>query len=90
MTINRAQSLRGAGLLLTLAVLVWADGAQAQRLDDILEAAVAASGGSEALGRIATVRRTGTFTMGTDFSAIERDTEVVSNHNTKVYQGQNS
>ncbi len=86
MTINGAQSSSGAGLLLTFAVLVWAGAAQAQSLDEILEAAVAATGGSEAIGRIETVRRTGTFTMGTDFGAIEGDTEVVIIPNQKVYQ----
>ena len=86
MTINGAQSSRGAGLLLTLTVLVWAGAAQAQSLDEIVEAAVAATGGREAIARIETVRRAGPFTMATDFGDVEGDTEVVTIPNQKIYQ----
>ena len=86
MTINGAQSSRGARLLLTLAVLVWAGAAQAQSLDEIIEATLAATGGREAIERIETVRRTGTFTMGTEFGDIQGDTEVVTIANQKTYQ----
>ena len=44
MTIKRAQGSNGTGLLLTLAVLVGPSAAQAQSLDEIFEAALAATG----------------------------------------------
>ena len=46
MTIKGAQGPSRAGLLLTLGVLAWAGAAQAQSLDEIIEAAVAATGGT--------------------------------------------
>ena len=86
MTHNGARSSGRAGRLLTLAVLVWAGAAQAQSLDEILEAAIAASGGREAINRIETVSRSGPFTMGTEFGDIGGDMEIVIIPNQKVYQ----
>ena len=86
MTINEAKSSRGARLLPTLAVLVWASAAQAQSLEEIIDAAVVATGGREAIERIETVRRVGTFTMGTELGDLQGDTEVVTIPNQKIYQ----
>ena len=86
MTINGARGSSGAGLLLTLASPVWAGAAQAQSLDEIVEAAVAATGGREAIERIESVRRTGPFIMGTEFGDIGGDLEAVIIPNQKVYQ----
>ncbi len=86
MTINGARGSNGAGLLLTLAVLGWTGVAQAQSLDDIVEAAVAAAGGREAIERIETLRAAGTFTMGTEFGDIGGDMEVVIVPHQKIYQ----
>ena len=86
MTINGPKSSRGARLLLTLPALVWAGAAQAQTLEEIIDAAVAASGGHEAIARVETVRRLGTFTMGTDFGDLEGYTEVVIIPYQKIFQ----
>ncbi len=86
MTINGARSLGGAGLLWTLAVLVGPGAAQAQSLDEILEAALAATGGREAINRIESVRRTGPFTMDTEFGPLGGELEAVIIPNQKVYQ----
>ena len=45
MPIKGARSSKGAGLLLTLAALMGSSAAQAQSLDDIVEAVIAATGG---------------------------------------------
>ena len=86
MTIKGAQGPSRAGLLLTLGVLAWAGAAQAQSLDEIIEAAVAATGGRDAIAQIETVRHTGSFTMGTDFGPIEGSLEIVIIPNQKMYQ----
>ena len=90
MTMNGARSSGGAGLLLTLAVLMGAGAAQAQSLDEIVEAAVAATGGREAISRIESLRRTGPFTMGTEFGDLGGDLEAVIIPNQKVYQSLSS
>ena len=86
MTTHGATSSSRAGLLLTLAVLVWTGAAQAQSLDEIIEAAAAATGGREAIDRIESVRRTGTFTMGTELGDFGGDTEVVIVSDQRFYQ----
>ncbi len=86
MPINGAQSSGGAGLLLTLAVLVGPSAAQAQSLDEIVEAALAATGGREAINRIESVRRTGPFTMDTELGPLGGEMEAVIIPNQKVYQ----
>ena len=86
MTIKGAQGPGRAGLLLTLGVLAWAGAAQAQSLDEIIEAAVAATGGRDAIAQIETVRHSGSFTMGTDFGPIEGSLEIVIIPNQKMYQ----
>ena len=59
-----------AVLAWTGAVLAWTGAAQAQGLDEIIEAAVAATGGREAIGRIESVRRSGPFTMDTELGPL--------------------
>ena len=86
MPINGAQSSSRAGLVLTLAVLMGAGAARAQSLDEIVEAAIAASGGREAIGRIESVRRTGPFTMDTELGPLGGEMEAVIIPNQKVYQ----
>jgi hypothetical protein len=86
MTIKRAQGSNGTGLLLTLAVLVGPSAAQAQSLDEIVEAALAATGGREAINRIESVRRTGPFTMDTELGPLGGELEAVIIPNQKVYQ----
>ena len=73
-------------LLLACVLFLPAGAAQAQTLDEIIEASLEAAGGREAMARITSVRRTGTFTMSTDFGDIEGDTEVIIIPNQKVYQ----
>lgn len=73
-------------LLLAGGLFIPAAAAQAQTLDEIIEASLEAAGGREAMARITSVKRTGTFTMSTDFGDIEGDTEVVIIPNQKVYQ----
>ncbi len=93
MTIKRAQGWGGVAPLLTLAVLAWtgavlawAGAAQAQSLDEIVEAAVAATGGREAINRIESVRRTGPFVMDTELGPLGGELEAVIIPNRKVYQ----
>ena len=86
MRINGARSSSGAGLLLTLAVLMGSSAAQAQSLDDIVEAAIAATGGREAISRIESLRRAGPFTMDTELGLLEGEMEAVIIPNQKVYQ----
>ncbi len=87
MRIDRVQNSTGVGLLMTLAVLVWTGTAQAQSLDEIIEAAVEATGGRQAIERIQTVRFTGSFSMDTEFGPIDGDLEIVIIPNQKIYQG---
>ena len=86
MTIKGAQGSGGAGLLLTLAVLVGPNAGQAQSLDEIIEAALAATGGREAINRIESVRRIGPFTMDTELGPLGGELEAVIIPNQKVYQ----
>ena len=87
MRIDRVRNSTGVGLMMTLAVLVWTGTAQAQSLDEIIEAAVEATGGRQAIDRIQTVRFTGSFSMDTEFGPIDGDVEVVVIPNQKIYQG---
>jgi len=86
MTMNGLQGLRGALLTPVLALLAWGGTAHAQSLDEIVDAAVEATGGREAIERIETIKRSGTFVMDTEFGAIAGDTEVVTIPYEKVYQ----
>ena len=56
MRIDRVQNSTGVGLLMTLAVLAWTGTAQAQSLDEIIEAAVEATGGRQAIERLGAPR----------------------------------
>ena len=86
MTRMGARNPRVALLLPVFVVLAWAGAAQAQTLEEILDAAVAATGGREAIERIESVRRSGIFSMDTEFGVIGGDTEVVIKPNQRVYQ----
>ena len=77
-------------LLLACVLFVPPTAAQAQTLDEIIEASIEASGGRDAMARITSVRRTGSFTMGTAFGDVEGDTDVIIIPNQKLYQAQNS
>ncbi len=86
MTIDAIRSAGRARLMMTLAVLVWPGAAQAQSLDEIVETAIAATGGREAISRIESVRRTGPFMMDTELGLLEGELEAVIIPNRKVYQ----
>ena len=73
-------------LLLAWVLFVPAGVAQAQTLDEIVEASIEASGGREALDRITSVRYTGMYTMGTGYGDLDGDTEVIVIPNQKLYQ----
>jgi len=73
-------------LLLAWVLFAPAGVAQAQTLDEIISASIEAAGGREAMGRITSVRQTGTFTMSTGYGDIDGDTEVVIIPNQKLYQ----
>jgi hypothetical protein len=77
-------------LLLAGGLFIPAAAAQAQTLEEIIEASLEAAGGREAMARITSVKRTGTFTMSTAFGDIDGDTEVIIIPNQKVYQAQDS
>ena len=81
---------RTAGLILALSVLSYAGAARAQTLEEIVDASLEATGGREALGRIASVRQTGTFSMSTPFGDLEGDVESVIIPNQKLYQSLDS
>ena len=81
---------RTAGLILALSVLSYAGAARAQTLEEIVNASLEATGGREALGRIASVRQTGTFSMSTPFGDLEGDVESVVIPNQKLYQSLDS
>ncbi len=74
----------GTGLMVL--ALMAAPGAQAQTLEEIVEASLDAVGGREALAGITSVRQVGGFVMSTDYGDIEGDTEVVIIPNQKIYQ----
>ena len=81
---------RTTGVILALSVLAYAGAVQAQTLDEIVDASLEAIGGREALGSIASVRQTGTFTMSTPFGDLEGDLESVVIPNQKLYQSLDS
>ena len=82
-----ARMLRTTGTLLLACVLfVPAGAAQAQTLDEIIEASLEAAGGRDAVAAITSVRQTGTFVMSTGYGDISGDTEVVIVPNQKIYQ----
>jgi hypothetical protein len=81
------RTLRTTGaLLLASALLVPAGVAQAQTLEQIIEASLEAAGGRDAMAAITSVRQTGTFTMSTAYGDLEGDTEVITIPNQKIYQ----
>ena len=77
-------------LLLACLLFVPAGAAQAQSLDEIIEASLDAAGGRDAINAITSVRHTGTFTMSTAYGDIDGDTEVVIIPNQKLYQNLDS
>ena len=89
MTGTRISRTVGA-LLLACVSLVPAGVAQAQTLDEIVEASLEATGSRDAMGRITSVRYTGTFTMSTGYGDIDGDTEVVIIPSQKLCQDLNS
>ena len=86
------RTLKTVGALLLGCVLfVPAGAAQAQTLDEIIEASLEATGGREAMARITSVRQTGTFTMSiTGLGDMDGDTEVIIIPNQKLYQSLDS
>jgi hypothetical protein len=81
---------RTTGLVLALSVLSYAGAAQAQTLEEIVNASLEATGGREALAGVASVRQTGTFTMSTPFGDLEGNVESVVIPNQKLYQSLDS
>ena len=81
---------RTTGLVLALSVLSYAGAAQAQTLEEIVNASLEATGGREALGSVASVRQTGTFTMSTPFGDLDGNVESVVIPNQKLYQSLDS
>jgi hypothetical protein len=75
---------------LACVLFVPAGAPQAQTLDEIIQASIEATGGRDAMGRITSVRQTGTFTMSTGYGDIDGDTEVVIIPSQKLYQDLNS
>ena len=63
-------------LLLACGLFVPAGAAQAQTLDEIIEASLEAAGGREAMARITSVRQTGTFIMSTDYGDLAASVRV--------------
>ena len=80
----------GTALVLACGLFVPAGAAQAQTLDEIIEASLEAAGGREAMARITSVRQTGTFIMSTDYGDLAGDTERVIIPNQKFYQSLDS
>ena len=81
---------RTTGLVLALSVLPYAGAAQAQTLEEIVNGSLEVVGGREALGSVASVRQTGTFTMSTPFGDLEGGYESVVIPNEKLYQSLDS
>ena len=81
---------RTTGLVLALSVLPYAGAAQAQTLEEIVNASLEATGGREALAGVASVRQTGTFTMSTPFGDLDGNVESVVIPNQKLYQSLDS
>ena len=77
---------RMTSLILTLLALSYAGDAQAQTLEEIVDASLEATGGRDALGGVESVRQTGTFVMSTPFGDLEGDFENVVVPNQKLYQ----
>lgn len=73
-------------VVLACGLFLPAGAAQAQTLDEIIQASLEAAGGREAMGRITSVRQTGTFTMSTGYGDLDGDTEVLIIPNEKLYQ----
>ena len=80
---------RATGLVLA-AVLASAGAAQAQTLDEIVDASLEAVGGREALAAVESVRQTGTFSMSTPFGDLEGGVESVVIPNRAIYQSLDS
>ena len=77
-------------LLLACGLLVPAGVAQAQTLEEIIEASLDAAGGREAIAAITSVRQTGSFTMSTAYGDLDGDMEVITIPNQKLYQSLDS
>ena len=88
-TKTRIEQTVGA-LLLACVLLVPAATAQAQTLDEIIEASLEAAGGRDAMARVTSVKRTGSSTMNTPFGPIEGDAELIIIPNQRVYQSLDS
>lgn len=84
-----ARFRRTTGLVLA-AALAYAGTAPAQTLEEIVDASLEAVGGREALGRVESVRQTGTFAMSTPFGDLEGDIESVVIPNRALYQSLDS
>ena len=82
---TRSVQTTGA-LLLAYVLCVPAGAAQAQTLDEIIEASLEAAGGRDAMAAIASVRQTGSFVMSSDLYDLEGYTEVITIPNQKIYQ----
>lgn len=80
---------RTAGLVAAV-VLAHAGAAQAQTLEEIVDASLEAVGGREALAAVESVRQTGTFTMSTPFGDLEGSVENVVIPDGKLYQSLDS
>ena len=81
---------RTTGVILALLALSYAGAAQGQTLEEIVNGSLEAVGGREALGSVASVRQTGTFTMSTPFGDLEGGYESVVMPNEKLYQSLDS
>ena len=81
---------RTTGLVLALSVLSCAGAAQAQTLEEIVNASLEATGGREAMASVASVRQTGAFTMSTPFGDLDGTLESVVIPNQKLYQSLDS
>ena len=77
---------RTAGVILGLLALSYAGAAQAQTLEEIVNASLEATGGRDAIGGVESVRQTGTFTMSTPFGDLEGAFENVVIPNQRLYQ----
>lgn len=87
MTTGRFRRTTG---LIVAAVLAHAGAAQAQTLEEIVDASLEAVGGREALAEVESVRQTGTFTMSTPFGDLEGSVENVVIPGRKLYQSLDS
>lgn len=81
---------RTAGLVVVAVVAAHAGAAQAQTLEEIIDASLEAVGGREALAEVESLRQAGTFTMSTPFGDLEGSAETVVIPGRKLYQSLDS